>query len=485
MSLLPLPKSVVDLLDEEPPFPEPNPWTSELTNCPPQEDVWKRFMRLVHLLIGEGWNCQQLTALLHTSETPLAAAIRRCYDRGDRTLDDEVKRRWRTALSHRQWHSVRCGQARWVATQVVRGGKSAATDLAVLLGLYTLAEERGRLELQLGVRDIAEAAGVGYVPADAHTGFTDTKTVRRALRRLDDDGIVGVDVADRDEADCLDARTCVTLPHPELLATRLASRDEEGTTPYIPPACGRLKAGEAGPILPALPTNSTWSHVVWEGAALGMNAARVWHYVRDHDEWTRGDVAAALGVTERTVANHLKGLASHGLYDVERRICSEPERLDVVAEALGITRRRATRSASNVRERKMRRTAIEERRSQRGVAPSPRATQRSDCLALFPDLAASSATRVETTDGRRIDPRTGEILQSREGDSLNQPSISPHEFAVDDQRVVGEAVAAMLGVPQHESTEALQQALDSALRHGASTDAPDLTPNRPTELEMA
>ncbi len=396
-----------------------------LESAPPNEKVWERAMTLIHLLMNGGGTEVEAARLLSDDEGPLASEIRDYCQQRMRSIDQQLAAWWQRADMYRTAHAKKCGQARWAATQLFRGGRAESTNLAVMLGLYDLAEKRGRFDLELSMRSISEASGVGSIPSDKEHGYTDHKTTRAALRRLADSDLIELNVG-KGGRYVTDAGTFVALPEPERLAELLLRRRGQVCPPSIPFQVLWMPGKMGEKLCSVVSVSSTWRHVIWEAAGLGMTAARIWHLLRDHRDLSNRQIADRLGVSSQAVRDQLAKLVKHGLWDAEHRRLTERS-LDDVSIAIGVAERREDRRMVNLNQRRVRLDAIVKRtRADRGGSAT---TARPP--AVF-DLPTRVPTRPVDLDGQ-------------------------------ERSVIAEAVAAMLGADADTPTESLDCRLERAL----------------------
>ncbi len=206
---------------------------------------------------------------------------------------------------------------REAATGARWSGRGGATDRAVLDILISMAMRAGRLHIHASVRDVA--VGVGCNPV----------TASRSLKRL--------------EATRWIARVSNATP---TLAAQFKLKMPRGGT--LPQHSGFRE-----------PENYASDELIetfcWAG--LGWSKHRVYAALGS-EPISASDLAAALGVTPRTVARHLRRLASHGLairvLDGWTRGATD---LLEVAVWLGTAGRRERQREQHIRERAGRRAA--------------------------------------------------------------------------------------------------------------------------------
>ncbi len=251
-------------------------------------------------------------------------------------------------------------------------GRAGATDLAVVRAVIGKAEALGRFEFDLGVRELADEAGVGVHGA------------HKALGRLHH----WVRVVERGKGTRASTLRLERQPR-ELTGsvstrwTDVSSRDERV-----------VNHGNATEHRRHLAANA------WRWPALGKSAQRTYELLGSEPIETK-EVAAALGVKPAAARHHLRRLEA---FELAERVLDGwvvgPADLDQVATELGPEVARAgeeqrKRHADNTRER---RKWAEARRRKR--QPRERKDAREDAVA---EVVSSST--------RRIDP--GEALQEK------------------------------------------------------------------------
>ncbi|MFN8021170.1 MAG: hypothetical protein U0Q03_06530 [Acidimicrobiales bacterium] len=222
---------------------------------------------------------------------------------------------------------------------------SSGARLRVALALAHVARQRGFLSFRSSVRRLAEVAGVGWSGASG----ADTKSVRSALAFLEDRGlVVRRVVSDSDESERhapATAKGSYTLVEPSALPSLLGLGDDYPTTSYLA-LCSRSTG--------VLSARDEWLHPVFEEAALGMSACRIWDLLRLLGRTNATELQAALGWRERRVRAQLSNLAELGLaswWSPANEWSHRDADLDLVAAELGMADRADHRRSAFARQR--------------------------------------------------------------------------------------------------------------------------------------
>ena len=213
--------------------------------------------------------------------------------------------------SARNWQEIQAARAtidaiRQAVLATPWRGKDGATRRALLLGVLSLAYERGSLTIRCSVRQIAQHTRVGSV----------TDTSGRSLRRIN--------------------RYLLSLsPWLERLSV---GRGNVSSTYYL---CKPLAHAtqELTVTIGAGTTNVSpfvASHDVWGWRGLGKNAELVWNSLAE-DEISAQELSEQLSMSKRTVERQLAKLRKHGLgIRGEKGWKRGAGTLDEVAERLGV-----------------------------------------------------------------------------------------------------------------------------------------------------
>lgn len=309
-------------------------------------------MGLIHGTIRAGLGLREISAYLHTADVTLARDLRTFYE-GD--LSAEIETAFEKAKEWRNSFTKACDQARGIAAQGCRGGQKESTALAVLFGLYDLAEARGAFSFTTSVRAIGEAAGVGAISDSGRT--TNQTAVFNGLQTLTKHGLADVVIHSATSLEI--GRTQIKLRAPARLLELLDSQPQNPLTlllwsPKIDSVTSRergewvIKISGTKSCTP-IGLHSTWRHVIWENAGLGMTAGRLWHLALQEPSLSTRQLADRLGISLQATKKQLSKLATEGLYDTanSRPIELDQGGLDGVAVRLGVDDRRATRTAIN------------------------------------------------------------------------------------------------------------------------------------------
>ncbi|MDG1265563.1 MAG: winged helix-turn-helix domain-containing protein, partial [Ilumatobacter sp.] len=309
-------------------------------------------MSLIHGMIRADLRLHEISTYLHTADVTLARDLRTFYE-GD--LSAEIEIAFEKAKEWRNSFTKACDQARGIAAQGCRGGQKESTALAVLFGLYDLAEARGAFSFTTSVRAIGEAAGVGAISDSGRT--TNQTAVFNGLQTLTKHGLADVVIHSATSLEI--GRTQIKLRAPARLLELLDSQPQNPLTlllwsPKIDSVTSRergewvIKISGTKSCTP-IGLHSTWRHVIWENAGLGMTAGRLWHLALQEPSLSTRQLADRLGISLQATKTQLSKLATEGLYDTanSRPIELDQGGLDGVAVRLGVDDRRATRTAIN------------------------------------------------------------------------------------------------------------------------------------------
>ncbi|MGD9998206.1 MAG: hypothetical protein AB7L17_07190 [Ilumatobacteraceae bacterium] len=314
------------------------------------ESTFKALTGLLGGMHRAGWTFEQaLGALLETQH----AASRLLHERYRGSLVSQVRSKWHAVERAHREHADLCDRLSADAFLNWPRGAQDRSALRVLLGLIDLARDAGSLCFTASLRSIAVASGVGWV----NDSCADTRTVRRALRRL-----VALGVTDRPERDAAstggdilhNALTRYTLPSLEQLRQRFEQMSGNGDpTKGLRPRAwiSGVSVSHVDPL-----------HEVWEHKGLGMTACRVFAQLSATRGSALADVASRLGLSRKTVRNALSRLSESRLADRadDDTWTLTPRHLDDVADELGVDMRRTKRSHAFAAQRKLRATALKE-----------------------------------------------------------------------------------------------------------------------------
>lgn len=267
----------------------------------------------------------------------------------------------------------------WVDTLVgswPHGGRYGAT-LRVAIALAVLADEAGKFSFTASHRRICEVAGVGSTNirwtelSSTSASWVDTTSVRKALKQLTNWGYVSVTAvsADTPWKATIEANTVYSLVSleklNELLQMNSAMYSQTPTKGLRP--VRRISGGFK--VQP-----SEWLHVVWEHAALGMSAARIYFSLKLLGPLTISQLQAGLRLSRNCVNGSLKRLDESRL--VEQQSArggwrAAARNLDDLAEELNVSMRQQARAIGIERQRRERLTALKQGRpSTRRTAPN-------------------------------------------------------------------------------------------------------------------
>jgi len=349
------------------------------------------FMSVIHGMIAAGRDLEEISTYFRTRGVALVRDARLHYRHG---LQTEIETVFRLAEDSRSIHRIDCGAARRVAVDYWQGPDGSA--FKTLLGLYNIAQKAGGFEFRASRRAVAEAAGVGGVSA---TGGTSHTTAAKAVGRLHEAGLISFEKRPTQVGE-LNATSVYRLPTPEDLQTLLGGPKrptiliaelQHSPAPSALPG-GRLSAqknkNSETKRAPIVRESSTYFHVVWEPAALGPNACRVWHLLSENSEARSVKrIGELVGIHARTVRKILSRLAGVGLVasSNDRTFEALDTDLDLLAIDLGVSERTATRARLNDEQRRGRERFLN--RSRESGIPAP-------------------------SVGSIIDPFTGEILSA-------------------------------------------------------------------------
>jgi hypothetical protein len=375
-----------------------------------------------------------------TEQQALALCLDRRHALGERlaakwkgSVGSQVRSKWRATVRRHGAHDQL--MAHWCNELVScwpLDGRHGAT-LRVALALAVCAHEAGSLTFTASRRRIGEIAGVGY--ASDFARHSDTKTVRKALNRLESLGVFETLIRDSEVSDerLFHARTEFTLVEPQRLHSLLTSLSTQDP-PKHPSGAFRWISGVDS-------AQQTWLHPVFEHSGLGMAACRVWHLLgASSRQMAAREIALTLRISLSGVHEALRALEEARLVDrgTERNWHRLARDLDDVAEELGVSCRPENRRRANQAHRRDRKAALLARRSTR--------TSADEVLTAPPAPSDDFPTPT-------IDPFTGEIHRSQVASEPTKAELAAITFAV----------AAMLGAPENEPPESLHRALFSAL----------------------
>lgn len=354
-------------------------------------DGWERygsnFKALPALLGGlhaRDWTCDQAIALCLDTST---VAGRRIQDKWAGESISQIQSKWRNVDRRHRAHDKQIVQ--WIEILLnlwPLDGRHGA-KLRVALSLAWLAYESGSLTFTASQLRIGEIAGVGYASATAGAN-TDTGSVRTALMKLQELGIVTISVDDAITSDArlFDANTRYAITPPvglraallQSLSLQPLPKFPSGTIPWI-------RWGIKGQ------ATETMLHPVFEHRGLGMNACRVWHFLEVAGETGAPSISNALRLSRNGTHGALKVLDEHRMVerDQDGRWQALSVDLDEVADSLGTLYRQRYRQDANSLHRKQRKVALQRRRSEHRRSNTP----------------SNGKTRI-------VDHETGEILSS-------------------------------------------------------------------------
>lgn len=346
------------------------------------------FMSVIHGMIAAGWNLEEISTYFRTRGVALVRDARLHYLDG---LQTEIDKAYARAADRCSAHRIDCGLARRIVVDLWSG--SDGTAFRTLLGLYNIAEMAGTFEFNASRRQVAEAAGVGGVSASSAS----YKTAANAVERLLESDLISFEKRPHRPGE-LNATSVYRLLPPEALQTIFSGPDDT-TIPFAelqhspaPTALpdGRLSAqknkNSETKRAPIVRESSTYFHVVWEPAALGPNACRIWHLLSENSEARSVKrIGELVGIHARTVRKILSRLAGVGLVASSNDGTFEAldADLDLLAIDLEVSERPATRARLNDEQRRGRERFLNRPRESGNPAPSV---------------------------GSIIDPFTGEIL---------------------------------------------------------------------------
>lgn len=274
-------------------------------------------------------------------------------------LEFRIIEYWNGSRSRWSIHSTRVALWRHDVLTSWPYGARFNGGLRVTLGLARIADQSGKMAFTASVRQIAEAAGVGWVSETS----TSNKTVISALKRLAADGLIIVEQAAAPSAgSSMLANQRVTLVEGAALRRALSGAGHQNPTTH-PSNCVRLTACSGA--LTTLPLDdTTWLHVVFEESqhALGMSCCRVWHALSFEAACTVGQLVHLTGLGPRTARRAAARLEEAGLAvrhpDGEAAWARSGVTLDELAVSWGLADRQATRQRSNRYQRHARRAAL-------------------------------------------------------------------------------------------------------------------------------
>ena len=322
------------------------------------KSIPQALMSSTHGMIGTGKSLREITTYFQASDVVLAQHLRAFYSDD---LSAEIETAFVRAEERRSSHTQACDQARGIAAEWCRGGRKASSALAVLFGLYDIADAAGALSFTTSIRAIGEAAGVGSISYSGRT--SNQATVMSGLATLIKLNLADV-VTTSPTAKTIElGQTQVRLKNPAQMREAIVEQTQtllplRLCTPKIDSVTPRergervIKINGTKSCIP-IGANSTWRHVIWENAALGMTASRVWHLALQQPDLNRRQLAAHLNISRQATEKQLSKLADAGLYDTanSRPIELDETRLDQVAAHFGVGDRRATRAAINAENR--------------------------------------------------------------------------------------------------------------------------------------
>jgi len=313
------------------------------------DSTHKALAALVGGMYRAGWSEQQaLEACLDES----LAASRRLSAKYRGGLVSQVQSKWRAAVRRHHKHADLCEQ--W-SQELLSGwpfGGQYRAALRVGLALGELAALTGSLSFTASQRSICAAAGVGY----ASPSGADTKTLRRAVKQLAAWGLIEIsyDEPTSKRSALLDANVRYTLPPPDGLRERLCELCIPDPSKHPSDASCWIRG--------VMPAHLQALHTVFEEAALGMSACRIWHVLIGEGALSPHEIASKLRLSLRCVHNAIGRLSEARL--IEQPKAGQPwhalsRSLDDVAEELGVDMREQWRRSAFVQQTLQRRAALQ------------------------------------------------------------------------------------------------------------------------------
>lgn len=396
---------------------------------PASPDVRHILARLCNYAHSAGWSFHDVATMCADPTYLISRAL-------GSIPEVTIDKFWHRTKSRQANHSASVGQ--W-ANALIEGwplNGHHGTPLRVAIALAAKAEMVGSMTFTASVREIAEIAGVGWVPKAerSSTSAAGTTTVRIALNELCSLGAIQKHVA-------FTAATFETIGHARVQYTltplnelrqllHLDDNCKSRTHYFLSTAgafCDRQSNGST------TYTYESLLHVTFEhrrAGGLGMNAGRVWHLLQQMtDGLGKSAIGKRLNLSAHTVRTNLELLHTAGLVEDsgdKQWVALSPD-LDSIAEKLGIADRQARRAAEHAKQRKAQSTHLYDGYRRNASDAS---------AALIPYEARYTALPRFDQD-RSIDPYTGEILLSaplavtEQGEACDEPAVGDVGLADD------------------------------------------------------
>ena len=331
---------------------------------------YKAFMALVVGLVASGWSDDQIIQELSNPRRCKAAEILR--DRYQGSPINQIRSKVGIARTEVNKHYADIDS--WLTSFLNDCPRErSASIVRTAVALAVIARDSGNRTFTASVRQIAQVAGLGTA---TQTG-ADTKTVRRALKKLCELGFIERQV-----------RSSQKKNEPRYM-TEIRLKDRGRLEdPTIPRGITRDSGvGKRSSLFMGKFSYEEILHPLWEHSGLGFAAFRIWTVLRSRGDLTVSEVAEILGMSMSQVRKILTTrLGEYGLAFLidESRWRFIDEDLDEVAESVGVIDRPNFRRTSFEIQRLNRRRALVRKLEQ-----------------------SEQATRTVPT---WVDDRTGEIL---------------------------------------------------------------------------